>query len=158
MRKLTVDEAFDLLRFDTEGRFFSVTTERRTDRADRSQVAGDLRTMLCKAAGTMSRYKRGIIPDEVRDREDAQHGLITVWSLDAFMRYRRGGNCRKCHGPCRNMGEHSFRRVDLMGLRHPQAECSVIDADELPITYRPALHHVTNEFRAANMPRRSRAR
>lgn len=152
MRKLTVDEAFDALRYDTEGRFFSVTTERRTTRRDRTQRAGDLRTFLCRAAGSMTAYKLGVISDEQRDAEDLRTGTLTVWSLDAYMSHVR-------HGRDKEWAKwNSWRRVDLMGLRHPQAQCSVIDDAELPIRYRPEYHDVTNAFRAANMPRVSQAR
>ena len=148
MRKITTDELFDLLRHDTSGHFFSVTFQRRTTRPDRSQRAGEIRTMLCKTAGTMSSYKLGRIPTEVRDEEDLRTGNLTVWSMDSYMARRRDGWSHE------NAAWAAWRRVDLMGVR----ACSLVDDAELPPTYRPHLHEVRNEFRASHMPRVSRAR
>jgi hypothetical protein len=148
MRKITTDELFDALRHDTEGRFFSVTFQRRTSRKDRSQHAGEMRTMLCKAAGAMKSYKLGIISDAARDAEDLRCGVLTVWSMDAYMGYRRRGYSHQ------NAAPRSWRRIDLMGV----LEASTIDREELPPTYRPELHQVNNRFRRAHMPRISRAR
>lgn len=148
MRKITVDELFDLLRNETEGKFYSVTFQRRTTRRNRSQAAGAIRTMLCRTAGTMESYKRGLIPAEARDAEDLRCGVLTVWSMDAYMHMRREGMSHE------NAAWAAWRRVDLMGLR----ACSLVDDDELPPTYRPHLHEVTNQFRRENMPKVSRAR
>lgn len=147
MRKITADELFDLLRYDTKGRFYSVLFERRTTRRDQTAQAGDLRKMLCRTAGTMTSYKQGVIADEERDAQDAQHGILTVWSMDSYMGMRNDGMAHE------NAAWAAWRRIDLMGLK----ECSLVEDDELPPTYRPFLHHLTNDYRLANMPRISRA-
>ena len=148
MRKITTDELFDVLRYETEGRFYSVTFERRTTRRNRTARAGELRTMLCKTGAEMSSYKLGVISTEARDEEDLRTGTITVWSMDAYTRLRKMG------WPHENAAWNSWRRIDLMGIK----ECSLIDDEELPPTYRPAYHHVTNRYRLAHMPRVSQAR
>lgn len=147
MRKITTDELFGVLRNESEGKFYSVTFERRTTRRNGSQAAGDIRTMLCRTAGTMDSYKLGVISTEERDAEDLRCGVLTVWSLDAYNTLRRGGMEAK------EAKWRAWRRIDLMGIR----ECSLIDDDELPPTYRPYLHEVTNEYRRQNMPRVSQA-
>lgn len=139
---MTTDEIFNLLRNDSRGRFFSVVFERRTTNRLRNRFAGELRRMLCRSAGTMSSYKLGAISDEERDEEDLRCGVVTVWSMDAYMEQRR----REINHETAAL--RSWRRIDLMGLK----ECSIVDATDLPPTYRPHLHRVTNPFRSQHMP------
>lgn len=134
--QLTVDEIFDLLQ--QENHFFSVTFERRTNGVH--QVAGDLRTMLCRTG--MSRYKLGLIPDAVRAEEDFRHGILTVWSLNDYNRNRRQGMSDF------NAGYNAWRRIDLLKIK----ALSVVGPELLPPTIRNELHELTNVFRLANMP------
>ncbi len=138
MRKLTVDELFDLLRYDTDGRFYSVTFERRGTRRDGSQRPGDLRTMLCKTAATMTRYKRGVISNEHRDEEDLRCAVLTVWDVQAFMRNIKRGMSKW------SAGYNAWRRIDLAGLK----ECSLVELGELPPTIRLELHAATRNSQA----------
>ena len=146
MRKITTNELFDLLRHETDGKFFSVTFQRRTTRFNRTQVAGEERTMLCRTG--MKSYKLGIVSDEARDEEDLRVGVLTVWSMDAYMSHRRHGLTHEA------AALDAWRRVDLMGLR----ACSLVNDRELPPTYRPELHEVRNLWRRRHMPRVSQAR
>lgn len=95
----------------------------------------------------MKSHKQGIITDEQRDAEDLRCGVLTVWSMDAYMMLRRKGWDHE------RAAEGSWRRIDLMGIK----ECSLVDDKELPPTYRPQFHQVTNRFRLAHMPRISQA-
>lgn len=99
--------------------------------------------MLCKTAAEMTRYKLGRIPQDARDEEDFRCGILTVWSMDAYMRNRRAGMDKE------TAGYNAWRRIDLMGLRHPEAKCSLVDSSKLPATYLPFLHEVTNQYRLA---------
>lgn len=138
--EITVDELFRLMRFESKGRFFSVVTERRTRSLRNRQQQGDLRKMLCRTG--MVSHKKGIIPDEARDREDFQHGILTVWSMDAYMENRRRGQGHE------DAAYYAWRRVDLMGLK----KCSLLEDTELEVTYHPYMHDLSNEWRLAHMP------
>lgn len=140
VEKLTVDEIFNLLRKETHGRFFSVTYERRTDGL--RQRAGDLRTMLCRVAGTMRKYKRGIVPTARRDREDFRLAVLTVWDIQQYQQNRQHGMDQE------TAGRNAYRRIDVAGIRH----CSVLDDSDLPPTIRMEFHNIQNRFRLANMP------
>ena len=101
--------------------------------------------MLCRTG--MKSYKLGAISDEARDEEDLRCGVLTVWSMDAYMTHRRHGRTHE------ESAWDAWRRVDLMGLR----ACSLVNDRELPPTYRPALHEVRNPWRRRHMPRVSQA-
>jgi hypothetical protein len=140
MQKLRVDQIYNLLRFDTRGRFFSVTFERRTNGLN--QRAGEIRTMLCRTAGTMSAFKRGVIPTERRDREDFRNAVITVWDCAAYLRNLSAGMDRE------TAGREAFRRIDIAGIK----SCSIVSKSQLPPTIKRQWHRIHNAFRLANMP------
>lgn len=135
---ITVDTIWNVLR--TENSFFSVTFERRTNRKGGSAVAGDTRTMLCRTG--MSKYKKGVIPDAVRDAEDFDHGVLTVWSMDAYMKNRNEGM------DTWTAGMNAWRRIDVMGIQ----KCSLIADTDLPPSYHAGFHNLTNQYRLAHMP------
>lgn len=144
MPRLTVDQIFAQLRYATNA-FYSVEFERRTDRADGTAVAGDVRTMLCRTAGSMTAYKRGVIATADRDQEDFTHAILTVWDVQAYMRNRRNGMSRRAAGLA------AWRRIDLVTVKR----LSVTPRRRLPPDIRRGLHHITNAYRRANMPRRA---
>lgn len=90
----------------------------------------------------MDVYKKGIISDSARDHEDFEHGIITVWSMDAYLKLRQAGTPREI------AGFKAWRRIDIMGIR----TISLIADEQLDIYYHPHLHHLTNEFRLLHMP------
>lgn len=141
MRKITTDLLFDLLRHETNGKFFSVTFQRRTTRHNRTQVAGDERTMLCRTG--MKKYKLGVVSDESRDEEDFRCAVLTVWSVSDFMRLTKTGIDKL------TAGFNAWRRIDLCSV----LECSLVDDKELPPEIIDGLHEITNTYRLANMPR-----
>ena len=142
MQKITVDELFNLIRFGTEGKFFSVTFQRRTDRRDGSAVAGDLRTMLCRT--NMTKFKLGVVSDFERDEEDFRNAIITCWDFGQYIVNRRTGLSK------RQAGFRSWRRIDICGIRN----ISLLNRNEiiLPPKIRPHLHRINNVFRLANLP------
>lgn len=133
----TVNDIFDILSGINE--FFSVTFARRTSRRDGSAIAGDMRTMLCRT--NVHKYKLGIIPDAVREIEDLTNGVLTVWSMDVYMRLRRNA--------VPNAGWLAWRRIDLVTI----SDLSILPEAELPPDFVGALHNIRNAYRAANMPR-----
>jgi len=141
---MTTDEVFNLLRYGTKGKFFSVTFERRTTRRDGSAIAGELRTILCKTAGEMSSYKLGHVLDVDRDREDFRNAVLTVWDIQAFLSNKRQGMSQSI------AGQNAFRRIDVTSVQR----CSAIDNNELPPSIRIELHQITNQFRLQNLPTR----
>ncbi len=142
MPRLTIDQVFAQLRYATNA-FYSVEFERRTSRSDGTAVAGDKRTMLCRTAGSMNAYKRGVISTAQRDQEDFNHAVLTVWDVQAFMRNRRAGMDNE------TAGRSAWRRIDLVTL----TKLSAVPRRRLPPNIRRGLHHIRNAFRLANMPR-----
>lgn len=142
MPRLTIDQIFAQLRFATNS-FYSVEFERRTDRPDGSALAGEVRRMLCRTGGTMTAHKQGIIADAVRDQEDFNHAVLTVWDVHAYMSARRQGMDHV------HAGRSAWRRIDLVTLR----KLSIVPHRKLPPDIRGGLHNITNAFRLANMPR-----
>lgn len=155
MRRITVDELWTLLRFGGH-EFFRVTFERRTTRRNGTAIAGQLRTLICRAG--VNAYKRGIIPDPVRDEQDFRNGVITVWSIDVFNRRLREtaaamGMPISEVPPAekRAIGWQCWRAIDIVTIK----ELSLMDVGELPPDIRAGVHQITNEFRLANMPRQA---
>ena len=152
MRKLRVDELFNVLRY-SKGEFFTVQFERRTNSENWRLRAGDIRTMLCRTGVTD--FKRGIVSDAERDAEDFRHGILTVFDAGWFISQLRDIAARlKCRineipqDVRYEVGCNSWRRIDLCGLR----DCSLIGDEALPPKIVPQFHSLTNEWRLAHMP------
>lgn len=137
---ITVDQLWQELRYGTEGKFFSVEFERRTNSQRRVQVAGDIRKMLCRTQ--MHSYKKGIISDRHRDEQDFRCGILTVWSMDSYMLSRRHGTTHEVSAM------DAWRRIDLAGVR----KCSLFHNEEISMRIHSELHEITNTWRLANMP------
>jgi hypothetical protein len=99
----------------------------------------------------MSKYKLGVIPDAVRDTEDFENAVLTVWSMDAYNSHLRRGM------PKQWSAMNAWRRVDLITLR----SCSLLDRVDLPIDVSDSLppdivggyHNLSNQYRLNNLPR-----
>lgn len=139
METVTVDEIFRLMR-SGGGRFFSVEFERRTRSRHSAQVEGDRRVMLCRTQ--MQAHKKGIISDVLRDEEDFRCAVLTVWSVNDFMRLRKLGQNH------RDAGFNSWRRIDLAGI----VKCSILTPNEVDIWIRLEIHRITNPYRLQNLP------
>lgn len=135
---LKTHEIFNLLH--RSQKFFSITFERRTTRRDETARAGELRTMLCRSG--VNKYKRGIISDAQRLIEDFNACILTVWSIDVFMRLRRQGM------GIAMAGQRSWRRIDLTKIQ----KCSILEENELPPVMVQNMHDIRNGFRLANLP------
>jgi hypothetical protein len=147
-RRITVDELFTLLRF-AGNEFFSVEFKRRTDSV-KGVPAGTTRKMLCRTG--MQAYKQGIQSDSDRDARDYQHGILTVWSLDAYNEYRKRGIEKD------KAARRAWRTIDLVTV----TSCSLLTQADLPEGVTPDLppdiranqHQITNKYRLAHMPRK----
>lgn len=139
--RITTDQLWTILR-EQGNRFFSVTFERRTSRKDGTADAGALRTMLCRTG--MNAYKKGVIPDQVRDAEDFRNGIITVWSVDVFRR-----NVKELGLDKEQAAWNAWRRIDVITVR----ECSLLEDAELPPEFVEGAHQITNEYRLSHLPR-----
>lgn len=143
--RITTTELWNLLRDGTK-QFFSVEFERRTNSRDGSKMAGDIRTMLCRTG--MSKYKKGIIADADRDQHDFNHGILTVWSMDAYRSNLQRGLNKEAAAFA------SWRCIDITTVR----KCSLLNGFDIDYTDLPpdiviGHHAIVNEYRLAHLPR-----
>lgn len=140
--RITTSQLFTILSNTTQ--FFSVSFERRTPGINGEPV-GSIRKMLCRTG--MNKYKKGIISDADRAERDFKHGILTVWSVDAF-------NENLAKGMDHNTAAFAaWRSIDLITIR----KCSLlgslgIDTD-LPPDQIIGDHNLTNQYRLAHLPR-----
>jgi len=97
-------------------RFFSVYFIRKTD--SKNGKKGQLRKMLCRTG--VNNYKKGIIPDEVRDKEDLDHGVLTVWSVDSYQSNIKNGMDKTL------AASNAWRRINLDEI----VSCSIEKVEE----------------------------
>lgn len=127
--------------------FFSVEFERRTDSRDGKAKAGDKRTMLCRTG--MAKYKKGMIADADRELRDYQHGIITVWDVQAYLSNVKRGMTKT------DAAFKAWRSIDVVTV----TKCSILNhlafasEFELPPDIVIGHHNITNEYRLAHMPR-----
>ncbi len=143
--RITTTELWNLLR-DEGKKFFSVEFERRTNSRDGLRHAGDIRTMLCRTG--MSKYKKGLIADATRDEHDFRHGILTVWSMDAYTANLRRGMSKE------TAAFASWRCIDITTVH----KCSLLNGFDIDYTDLPpdiviGHHNIVNEYRLANLPR-----
>lgn len=135
-------ELWTLLRYHNQ--FFSVTFNRRTDKKDGSAPAGSSRTMLCRTANTMRKYKKGVISDDNIDAKDIKNAILTVWSVDAYRANLKKGMNQT------DAAFNAWRCIDLVTV----TRCSLVQIDDvdLPPVYDEDVHSISNEYRLDNMP------
>ena len=140
------DELFWRLK-QTNGRFFKVTFRCRCPRVRNGQIVapvGRVREMLCRL--NVNVFKRNIISDEQRDREDLQHAILTCWDVQEYFRLRGQGMVRRV------AGRNSYRRINLAEI---QAEIKdVVSAEDLPITLRDNIHRIKNGWQREQLAAR----
>jgi hypothetical protein len=150
MARPTVDQIYNLLRFNANG-VFNVVFNRRTNRPDGTAQQGDARSMLFYGGGVgaapMAQFKQGIIPDMARDAEDFRCAVLTVGSLDVCNRLIAQGV------PVIDACWRSWRRIDLVTIQSLSALPTANLPAQLPPDIRANFHAITNAYRLANMPR-----
>jgi hypothetical protein len=145
--RINTTDLWNLMRLGNQ--FFSVTFERRTTSRNGSAQAGEMRTMLCRCG--MSKYKKGVRSDAETDARDYRHGILTVWSMDAYTANRRRGMDKNAAAFA------AWRCIDVVTVR----KCSLLNHYELPAGVEADLppdivighHQITNEYRLNHMPR-----
>jgi hypothetical protein len=128
-----------------DGQFFSVTFERRTTSRNGTAQSGELRTMLCRSG--MSKYKKGVRSDAEVDAKDYRHGILTVWSMDAYTTAVRNGMDKTAAAFA------AWRSIDVTTV----SKCSLLKHYDVSVELPPDIvighHNITNEYRLNNLPR-----